>query len=102
MRGFCLHLLCTTKCKNMEEVKIATVSVPVAFLDILINLHAKQIAQTNLLIDFLSGISGKSSQELKDSIGIRATQARKDVLESLYSEYGLLPADLKNWIEGQL
>lgn len=64
----------------MDEVKIEGANTTAMLINIIIDLHAKQAAQTNLLIDFLSQVSNISPQELTDSMRIRESLARKDFL----------------------
>jgi len=83
-----------------NELELDKTNFPTALLNTLIELHAKQDAQTNLLVDFLASISNKPRQELMDSINIRTQLSKEAIVKKMYSEFGSMPDDLKNLFDG--
>lgn len=81
-----------------EEVELKGNDYPKMLLEMLVELHATNRANTNLLIDLAAGLSTQSREELTESMNKAVEHEKKVVLEFLYSEYGELPPYLKDWL----
>lgn len=83
----------------MNGITIDAKNFPMALLGLIVDLHAKQEAQTNVLIDFLSSVSNKNKEEIMDSLNIRTQASKHKILERIYAEFGAMPDDIKNWFK---